>query len=687
MASHVYANRLRIMRENCNKHYITTCISDSLFALHYIQWIQAHQPGATRPFLMLVLQPFSRHPTRLVFAHRVHGNEMHVGLPNDFESLDDFDDSLCNIDIEPMVWNYMRGNWDQQYLAIVDRLKQVPIDNEPYWNREQVQGPAPDVPRTVWRKHAREAELAELLKLQLGPTIIAPAPAPGTEGHPNRGNLVNTDNLCYSSAIIQAIANVPMLNSLIDLVRTFPFSPKTGRGPPVPADTQLDKHREALELLQDVCAFIHATDGRVDKEVTSNLMKALRKIDSQFVPGQMLDASDLLTRILSMLVIAGDRSEPRLDGQPHPIQELIHDQDRRIVAGERLMTITGELTRHVKAYRDSGNSSVADLNLTTTTVSESHCRYPSCESPFARNFNFSLYHTLEFPRNDDNVHSVTDLLRLTTQSAGEANCGHDPDHGHKKPSITKVVGTPDVLILSIKRISITASQYTFQAGDSLEQIADVVRKELVVEPTLDLREFCDTELPSERTLGQHDTTELKTLYKLTSVVKFQSNHYITFAFAPDEAGNMHWARFDDTKPRVEWASPFTRSGVSSTEPVEVLLFYTQMTDEEVTEHAVKAAEAARAADAARIARVARAAHDESESESEEDDDDDDEFEVVNLLDDTESIASSSSVSSENGDETFHDHEDVDPMQQAHLTADVFLAIAEQFSRVGQTDQS
>jgi hypothetical protein len=353
------------------------------------------------------------------------------------------------------------------------------------------------------------------------------------------------------------------------------------------------------------------------------------------------------------------------------------------VAGERLMSLTGELRRQVKAYRDSGNSSVADLNLTTTTVSESHCRDPSCESPFARNFNFSLYHTLEFPKNDDNVYSVTDLLRLTTQSAGEANCGHDPDHGQKQPSITKFVGTPDVLILSIKRISIAASQYTYQVGDTLEQIADVVRKELVVEPTLDLRESCDTELPSERTLGQHDTTELKTLYKLTSVVKFQSNHYITFAFAPDDAGNMHWARFDDTKPRVEWASPFTRSGVSSTEPVEVLLFYTQLTVEEAAEHAAKAA------DAARAARIARAVQDESESESEseEDDDDDDEFEEANLIDDTESITSSSLGSSENGGETFGDSEDLDPMQQARLTANVFLAIAEQFSRVGQTDQS
>jgi hypothetical protein len=283
------------------------------------------------------------------------------------------------------------------------------------------------------------------------------------------------------------------------------------------------------------------------------------------------------------------------------------------------MSLTGELRRQVKAYRDSGNSSVADLNLTTTTVSESHCRDPSCESPFARNFNFSLYHTLEFPRNDDNVYSVTDLLRLTTQSAGESNCGHDPDHGHKQPSITKFVGT----------------------------------------------------------------TELKTLYKLTSVVKFQSNHYITFAFAPDDAGNMHWARFDDTKPRVEWASPFTRSGVSSTEPVEVLLFYTQLTVEEAAEHAAKAA------DAARAARIARAVQDESESESEseEDDDDDDEFEEANLIDDTESITSSSLGSSENGGETFGDSEDLDPMQQARLTANVFLAIAEQFSRVGQTDQS
>jgi hypothetical protein len=69
-------------------------------------------------------------------------------------------------------------------------------------------------------------------------------------------------------------------------------------------------------------------------------------------------------------------------------------------------------------------------------------------------------------------------------------------------------------LATVASVAATASQCTYQAGDSLEQMTYVSRNELFVKSTLDLREFCDTELPSEHALGRYDTIELKTLYPL-----------------------------------------------------------------------------------------------------------------------------------------------------------------------------
>lgn len=526
---------------------------------------------------------------------------MSTGLPQNFTSYIDFDDTECNIDIDSMTFNNARGQHDHYYDGIIERLKQIPVDNPGYWTREQVLGPAPPVPPTFhtlkgkFKKSKTGKSKGKSKKQEQGKVNLATGsdkPAPSSShgqsvtsiqptGHPARGNLVNTDNLCYSSAVLQVYASIPGLKALIDDFPELPFKTDTGRGDMAfLRDPGFAKHKRFLSSLWKVVGLIHETSNRVPIGMTSELMGELRKIDNQFIPGAMLDAADLFTCIFTMLSYAGDNTEPKASIHTElTTAHLIDGQNARLVEGHPLLPLEDDVPAYLKAHRRGGNDSLADRTLTITVALESECVFINCGSLVGRTFEFLLQLNLEFPAGSGNA-SVKELIRRWVQSEGEARCGHKPEHGNKRPAIKKIVGTPEVLVIRVKRFDLTANpDYMYAQGDILEDLGRLVTNEITLEPILDIREFCETKLPSERTLGELRTSRLLTRYKLTGVVRLIPliKHYVTYAFAPDQDNVLHWAKFNDMNERVEWGSPFDASNVQE---LDSELFYTRLSEEE-----------------------------------------------------------------------------------------------------------
>jgi hypothetical protein len=552
-----YTFRLRILTWHCNVQYPTTCTAESLFALHCIQWLQAQRDDHPSPWLLLLLQPYHRHPCRAVSGHLAHGLQMTSGFEaHDSENEDEDPDEMetisfafwrepeCNITWEPHVWNNMKGLYD----ALADRMKQklrqdLPLDNPPYWTKDQVLAHAPDIPPTQWQaeakqkkkrtskkskskkakskkakskkakskkatseKPASEEAQAKKRRSKRGDPKAKDATSSSPVGNPDRGNLTNQNNICYASAVVQVFSNVPALRALVSDIQSLPFNPLTGRG--IQSFMQLDdpgfaKHKDFVEQLGNSCAFLESIgEGNLGPEVIQGLMRAMRKIDSRFVEYEESDASELFSRVIEILNDIGDRSVLLPDEEiKRPHKQLMMAQDQRILEGELLRPLPDELADQRAAHHAIGFDSDADRITSIQVVEESACMFNGCPSPHGRSFQNLRVLQLEFPVSDEGytetrAYSVSELIQHWSRREGRGRCEHSPEHGLRGEGIKKIVATPEVLVLHIHRMALRAGQDQIP-GLNLDELAGFIKNPLDIERIVDLREHCERELPTE----------------------------------------------------------------------------------------------------------------------------------------------------------------------------------------------
>lgn len=591
----VYNQMLHTLTHACNRHYVTTCTRESLFALHCIQWMQR---GDSMPWLIELLQPYPRHPFRGLPAHRVHGMQMNTGFNNEELSLAAFDDDIRNIDWEPHIINQMRGGHDHYKDRIFQKLQQdIPLDNPPFWSQDQVLGQPPDVPATRFSPSVTRKKSKRKKNDQTGSGGRAPndqsrssgfrTQSVAPVGQPDRGNLQNSNNVCYASSVVQVFANMPKLRTLVQDANDLPFNIRTGRGDHGMhkiGDPGFVHHQEILKHLSNACAILDASNSIVPAKITLDLMDSIRKVDPQFVKNEEYDASTLFNRIMTILNDAGDKSAFLTDiFEDRPNRRLEKAQDQLIQGGLLLRPLDEELDDNRVAHRAIGNDSDADRATTIECVEESECTIPSCASPHSRSVHFMRTLVLRFPGADeegyspDRTYSTTELLHAWGQKSGQATCGHNEQHGLVNVAIRKVVSLPEVLVVQVTRLTVGVIDRA--PGQTLENLAGFVGNPLTVDPILDLREFCERKLPTEDIYD----TRLKvpsSRYRLRAVLRYSYHHFFTYALTPDATGTLHWAKFDDLRGRVQWESPFRAASEQTGQTFDFMLFYEHIDENE-----------------------------------------------------------------------------------------------------------
>lgn len=202
--------------------------------------------------------------------------------------------------------------------------------------------------------------------------------------------------------------------------------------------------------------------------------------------------------------------------------------------------------------------------MTLELAKESLCSSKTCPSPYTRSFHSLNILHLSLPVSEEgyNVHrsySMKDLLGIWAQDVHHKTCKHD---GKKaKETVQKIVGTPKVLVLQLNRLTHTANG-----------ARHFVSNPLIINETLDVREHCERQLPTEKLY--HDTMKSPpTKYKLRALIRHRGGHFYTYALTPDTEGVLHWARFDDCSERVEWQSPISSIPQNAGQKDDFMFFY------------------------------------------------------------------------------------------------------------------
>ncbi|KAI7320927.1 hypothetical protein KC315_g9291 [Hortaea werneckii] len=593
-----YSVMLERMIEECNKDYETTCTVDTLFLVHCLR---VACPPRGLEWLYYELEPYVHHPFRASGGHAAHGLNMTTGWPEDYETLDDFVEEDCNIDIEPWIWNMMRGGLDHHYDAIVDYIRNLPRDNPPYW--QESLGSGPPVPLTIWGGAVRHVRFRAKRR---GPAASTSGPNQPQEvalrnteqqsiqknvpiGGPQRGNLSNKDQICYASAIIQMLCNVPKLRALVSATSDLPFDVNTGRGLHgfvLLGDPGFAIHQSIFSQLRQIASTLEATNTRLPADCTLEFLRTLRQINTQtcreFPEAEEYDPSTLLGVLLEMLNDAGDRSQPLTDTvELRPNRVWLKAQEETVRAGRLIAPLSEDVPLQFSIHKCIGNDSELDDLCTFRVVYESVCSVEGCQSPFSRGFSFEQVLNLQFPQDDPGgVYKVSDLIENWSLGSGRAVCGYDNLHGLAMPAKKKILTTPEILFLRIERLSLgdlMTSGSIFEA----ENAAQIVSNPLIVEETIDLQPWCNRELPSERRLGAlpERMKPKATYYGIEAIIQYNSRHFFTYARAKDQDGNLFWAKFDDTLPTVVWENPLQikhRTG-------DFILVYRLLSEAEVSE--------------------------------------------------------------------------------------------------------
>ncbi|KAI6970663.1 hypothetical protein KC332_g1746 [Hortaea werneckii] len=593
-----YSVMLERMIEECNKDYETTCTVDTLFLVHCLR---VACPPKGLEWLYYELEPYVHHPFRASGGHAAHGLNMTTGWPEDYETLDDFVEEDCNIDIEPWIWNMMRGGLDHHYDAIVDYIRNLPRDNPPYW--QESLGSGPPVPLTIWGGAVRHVRFRAKKR---GPAESTSGPEQQQEiavrddgrqssqknvptGVPQRGNLSNKDQICYASAIIQVLCNVPKLRALISATSDLPFNVNTGRGLHgfvLLGDPGFAIHQNIFSQLRQIATTLEASNTRLTADCTLEFLRTLRQINTQtcreFPEAGEYDPSTLLGVLLEMLNDAGDRSQPLTDAvERRPNRMWLKNQEEAIKAGRLIAPLLEDVPLQFSIHKCIGNDSELDDLCTLRVVYESVCSVEGCQSPFSRGFSFERVLNLQFPQDDPTgVYKVSDLIENWSVGSGRAVCGYDNSHGLALPAKKMILTTPEILFLRIERLSLgdlMTSGSIFEA----ENAAQIVSNPLIVEETIDLQPWCSRNLPSEKHLGPlpERMRAKATHYGIEAIIQYSNRHFFTYAKAKDQDGNLFWAKFDDTLPTVVWENPLQlkhRTG-------DFILVYRLLSEAEVLE--------------------------------------------------------------------------------------------------------
>jgi hypothetical protein len=205
------------------------------------------------------------------------------------------------------------------------------------------------------------------------------------DDYPERVNLTNAMNLCYASAVIQVLSNVPALRALVREVGSLPYSDTTGRDDLVELnDPDLSKRRLFLKRLRNIHIPLENAEERLPAERTLRLMVAMRKINNRFRLGREDDPSAFFSTIVAILNEAGDKSAPlpTLSGQmAPPTQTLDNARRERIKAGGHIFSLKGEVASYRAAQLATGNDSPVTRLMTLELAKESVCANKTCPSP------------------------------------------------------------------------------------------------------------------------------------------------------------------------------------------------------------------------------------------------------------------------------------------------------------------
>jgi len=450
-------------------------------------------------WLRRCLEPYKTNPMRASGGHAAHGIDMSTSLKPGYESLDDFDLAECNIDIEPWVWNWMRGSYDRHFDAIVAELRTMPLHNPPYWTHTT--GDVPPLPSTIWggdalltttdtagrmsRKQKKKKKEKKKNKKQpkkptdqTGPgeqeathtqtgteqdsSQQQQRPAAGSSTQPNRGNLSNRDNMCYVSSVLQALCNVPGLREVITESKDFLYSITTGRGPGNGmirvGDPGLKVHVELLAQLRELADSLIGTTKNIGSSPPRTFMETISRIRRDdcraFKIGSEDDPSALLNVLLDILNTAGDRSEVLPDAPNTARPNERHDAEQKLImlseAGGHPPELRADIPDQYVTWRKIGNDSLIDSKCTMQIVAESQCTREDCKYRIDRSWQFLSMLEVNIrqqSQEDTRAYNLTELIDEALTAPAAAICGRDPSHGEKNRAKKRIVRTPPILIV------------------------------------------------------------------------------------------------------------------------------------------------------------------------------------------------------------------------------------------------
>ena len=387
--------------------------------------------------------------------------------------------------------------------------------------------------------------------------------------YPGRVNLTDLENVCYASAVMQVLSSVPGLRALVSDSGSLPFSDSTGRGDSVELnDPDLSKRRLFLKQLRNIHILLEKAEERLPAERTLRLMITMRKINNRFKFGCEDDPSAFFSTIVDILNDAGDKSAPsptlRGETTSPTHQALENARRRRIKAGGYILSLEEEFASYREAHLATGHDSPVARLTTLELAKESVCSSKTCPNPYARSFHLLNILHLSFPVSKegytmDRSYSMEDLVGTWAREGHLKTCQHDGKEA--KETVQKIVGTPEILVLQLNRLTHTATG-----------ARHLVSNPLIIDKTLDLHEHCERWLPTEK-LCHERMKSLPTKYRLQALIRQRSGHVYTYALTPDTKGVLHWARFDDCREQVLWESPISSIPRNAGQKDDFMFFY------------------------------------------------------------------------------------------------------------------
>lgn len=301
------------------------------------------------------------------------------------------------------------------------------------------------------------------------------------------------------------------------------------------------------------------------------MMAAMRNIHKGYKLNQEQDTSPLFFHTMEILNDAGDKSAPLTSTIiERPGYRLGKAEEAAIRRGEPIQPPREALTAHRKTHRAIGHDSPVTGVITLECVVESVCSR-LCDSPYARSLHFLNGLILEFPTSDDpgytaeQPYSINGLIALFMQreerSDQRATCEYLKCKAKADRVVKKVVGTPEVLVVQVQRLTLegqVAAATNQDVEEDIDQRAGFIRNPVTVDETIDLSEYCELELPTEKLHGESLPKPANgTKYKLKALIRWRDSHFFTYALTPDDSGSLHWCRMDDTLHNVGWETPIT----------------------------------------------------------------------------------------------------------------------------------